>query len=375
MMNYVIKDFKTIINKMKYIDLWWYIRYTCNPYQNCEHQCIYCDARSERYHISEEFDQTIIVKNNVKEQLDRRLSKARTFLPDVVALGGVNDSYMPAEETYKNTKQVLEVLLKHQYPVSISTKSTLVLRDLELLNRIAEEAWCAIAFTITSADEEVSSFLEPRAASSEQRFLALEKIKQEYPKIQTAINLMPIVPFLEDTEENLEAILRTAHEVRVDNITFAGLTLRDQAAYFYQRIKQKYPALVEKFQALYQGQYIPQDKRYLLDLNEKVVRLCKKYSVPYRIKRRFIPSDFRRVNYLVAQHLADEAYERQLAGKYHQGYLWACNHIHNLSESLVTIAERGALETVQNVKGKIKEDVERLIKKYNKRKTLESYFG
>ena len=119
---------------------------------------------------------------------------------------------------------------------------------------------------------------------------------------------------------------------------------------------------------------MPKDKAYMLEINQKMVQLCKKYSVPYRIKRRYIPSDFRRVNYLVAQELADQAYERQIQGKYYNNHLWACNHIHNLTESITTIAARDELETIKNVKGKIKAEVEQLIKKYDKSKTLESYF-
>lgn len=376
MIKYNIKEFNTIINKMKYIDSWWYIRYTINPYQNCEHRCIYCDARSERYYLAGDFDQTIIVKKNVKEQLDRRLSKARTFMPDVTGLGGVNDAYMPqAEREFKNTRHILEVLLKHKYPVSISTKSILVLRDLDMYRKIAEATWCAIAFTITSTDEKVSSFLEPRAASSEERFLALERIKQEVPTIQTGVNFMPIVPFLEDTDENMEAIVQRAHEMKVDQITFAGMTLRDkQASYFFSKLKERYPDLVEKFQTLYQGNYVPKDKAYVATVSQKMVQLCKKYSVNYRIKRRWIPSDYRQVNYLVAQELADHAYELQLQGKYYNHYLWAANHINNLTQSITDLAQNGQLETIQNVKGKVKEEVKRLIKKHNKSKTLESYF-
>ncbi len=374
MVKYEIKEFKTIINKMKYIDTWWYVRYTINGYRGCEHSCCYCDARSERYQLDGDFGNTIVVKKNVKEQLDKRLTRARTFLPDIVAMGGVNDCYQPAERKFKNTRQILEVLLKHKYPVSISTKSILMLRDLDLFNKIAEDTWCALAFTITSVDEEISSFLEPRAASSEERFMALERIKEEYPAIQTGVNLLPIVPFLEDSEENLEGIVRSAREVKVDNITFGGLTLRDQASFFFQKIGEKYPDLVGKFHKLYQGGYVPKDKEYLLKINQKMVQLCNKYSVPYRIRRRFIPSDFRRVNYLVAQELADEAYERQLQGKYYNNHLWACNHIHNLTESIAAIARREELETIKNVKGKIRDEVERLIKKYDKEKTLESYF-
>ncbi len=359
---------------MKYIDSWWFIRYTINPYQNCEHGCIYCDARSERYNLSENFDQTIIVKRDVKEQLDQRLSKARRFLPDITAMGGVNDAYQPAERQFKNTRQILEVLMKHRYPVSISTKSILVLRDLDLYQQIAEDTWCSIAFTITSLDEEVSLFLEPRAASSEERFLALERIKEECPKIQTGINFMPIVPFIADSDENLEAMVRNAHKMKVDSITFAGLTLRDkQADFFFHKLKGKYPELVQKFHELYQGNYVPHDKEYMMNISQKMVQLCKKYAVRYRIKR-WIPADFRRVNYLVAQDLADHVYELQIQGKYYNHYLWACNHINNLKESIIMLAQRDELETIENVKGKLKEWVEQLIKKYSKLKSLEDYF-
>ncbi|MHA1359711.1 MAG: radical SAM protein [Candidatus Helarchaeota archaeon] len=375
MVYYECKEFKTIINKLKYIDTWFYVRYTINPYQGCEHACIYCDARSERYYLHPEFDQTIVIKNNVKEKLDRRLSRARSFLPDVTAMGGVNDAYQPAEKRFGNTRQILEILLKHRYPVSISTKSVLVLRDLDLFSKIAEITWCDLAFTITSIDEDVSSFLEPRAATSEERFSALEKIKEEYPSIQTGVNFMPIVPFLEDSDENMEAIVRNAHEVKVDYINFAGLTLRDQqATYFLQKLREKYPEIVKKFHRLYRGKYIPQDKDYILDISKKMLQFCKKYSVKYR-KKRWIPTDFRRVNYLVAQDLADKAYKLQILGKRgDKEWLWAANHINNLTQSIVVLAQKDELETIQNVKGKIKEEVERLIKKYDKSKTLESYF-
>ncbi|MHA1266031.1 MAG: radical SAM protein [Candidatus Helarchaeota archaeon] len=376
MVSYKLREFKTIINKLKYIDSWWYIRYTINPYQNCEHRCVYCDARSERYHLTEDFEQVIIVKQNVKEQLDLRLRRARTFLPDITAMGGVNDAYQPAEAKYKNTRQILEVLLKHRYPVSISTKSTLILRDLDLFQKIADKTWCELSFTITTLDEEISNFLEPRAASPEARFAALEQIKQDHPVIHTGVNFMPIIPFLTDSEENLEAIVRNAHERQVDRISFAGLTLRDrQAAYFLQKLKEKYPHFIEKIHQLYKGNYVPVDKEYLFRISKKMVHLCRKYSMSYRVKR-WIPSDFRRVNYLVAQDLADEAYNIQITkGRGYQHKLWAANHINNLKESIVDLALKGELERIPNVRGKLKEEIERLIKKYNKGKILKDYFS
>ncbi len=185
---------------------------------------------------------------------------------------------------------------------------------------------------------------------------------------------MPIVPFLTDSEENLEAIIRSIHAVKAD---FAGMTLRDQQAlYFFSKLKEKYPELVEKFQTLYQGNYVPKDKDYVATVSQKMVQLCKKYSVNYRIKQRWIPSDYRRVNYLVAQELADHAYELQLQGKIYNHYLWAANHINNLTQSITILAQNSQLETIQNVKGKIRELIERLIKKHSRsrERTLESFF-
>jgi len=376
MVVYVLKEFKTILNKLKYIDLWFYNRYTINGYQGCEHSCVYCDARSERYHIAGDFDQTVIVKKNVKDQLDRRLSKARTLI-DVTSFGGVNDSYQPAEEIYQNSRQILEVLAKYKYPVSVSTKATLILRDLELFNQVAMDTWACIAFTITSVDETVCAFLEPRASGAEERFLALETIKREYPAIQTGVNFMPIVPFLADSEENLEAMIRSIHEVKADFVLFAGLTMRDkQGEYYLSKVKEIYPELVEKYQELYKGNYVPTNEEYMNEVNRKVLDLCKKYSVKYRVKR-WIPADFRRVNYLIAQDLADYSYELQVQGKSKRTYnkwLWAAHYINNLQESITTLAQNEQLETIQNVRGAVKAEVERLIKKYDKSKTLESYF-
>ena len=126
MIKYVPKEFKTILNKYKFIDSWFWCRYSINPYNGCEFACTYCDSRSHKYHLQPEFDQFIYVKNNVGAMLDNRLRRARTLLPDVVAIGGTCDAYQPAEADYKNTRQCLEVLLKYHYPVIISTKSTRV---------------------------------------------------------------------------------------------------------------------------------------------------------------------------------------------------------------------------------------------------------
>ena len=175
---------------MKFIDSWFWCRYTLNPYNGCEFACTYCDSRSHKYHLYPEFDQEIYIKTNVGMMLDNRLRRARTILPDVVAIGGTCDSYQPAEREYKNTQTCLEVLLKHHYPVSLSTKSDLVLRDLELLSNISDDTWCTVGITITTVDEKLASFLEPNAPSPKTRLETLRQITTNAPNIQVGSQLL-----------------------------------------------------------------------------------------------------------------------------------------------------------------------------------------
>lgn len=169
-----------------------------NPYNGCELSCTYCDSRSHRYHLHPEFDQIIYVKNDMGPMLDLRLSRTRTLLLDVVAIGGSGDAYQPAEGRFQNTKQCLEVLLKHHYPVFISTKSDLVCRDADLLASIARDSWCMVAVTITTLVDDVADLMEPCASSPEDRLKAIGKIKRKRPEVQTGVNLIPVIPYLAD---------------------------------------------------------------------------------------------------------------------------------------------------------------------------------
>ncbi len=375
MVKYEYKDYKTIINKLKYTDSWFWCRYTLNPYQGCEHACIYCDSRSFRYFLHESFDQVIYIKTvlgkPIGKALDERLSRARTLLPDVVALGGTIDSYQPAEAEYGNTRQVLQVLLKHKYPVFVSTKSDLIQKDLDLFEKINEVSMSTIAFTITTFNEEVMRFLEPRAPSSENRIKCLEHIKKEHPKIQAGVNLIPVVPYLTDDDENLEEVVRRTKEAGADFLLFGGgMSMRDnQAIYFMKKLEEKYPDLVEKYDELFGGNYAPK-KTYLKKIHDKILQFCKKYSIKYRIER-FIPKDFRKLNYQIGQHLCDKSYNNQIQGKPYSNLLWAGLNISNLKESIQDVANRKELKKIKNVDDEIIEE----IKPYLKVKGLEDYFN
>jgi len=230
MVKFIEKDFKSILNVHKFIDNWFWCKYGINTYNGCQFACIYCDSRSEKYYLPEDFQNDIIVKMNVREMLDKKLSRARTLLPDIVALSGANDPYQPAEMKYENTRQCLEILEKHKYPVHISTKSRLVLRDLNLLEQIGKNSWCTISVTITTTKPKIARFLEQKAPSPKQRFAIVKTIKEKTKHVQTGILFIPIVPCLCDQDENLEAMVKSTKEAGGDYILFGGMTMRDRQA-------------------------------------------------------------------------------------------------------------------------------------------------
>ncbi|MFX0101324.1 MAG: radical SAM protein [Candidatus Hodarchaeota archaeon] len=364
MATYEEKQFKTIINKLKYIDGWFWCRYTVNPYSGCEHACVYCDARSQKYYLHPEFEEIIYVKKNAAEMLDSKLKRARTMLPDVVALGGVCDAYQPAEKIYLNTQKILKILLKHGYTAEISTKSNLVTRDGEILSQIARKTgWCTVMFTITTTDKEVFEFLEPGASTPGERFDAIRKMKRDFPDVQVGTNFMPIVPFLEDSDENIEGVIKKSKEAGADFVLFAaGMSMQDlQKDFFLKRLKKRYPGIYEDFIDLYEGKMHPKSE-WIRNMSLKAIQACEKHKIPHRMKR-YIPKDFRRVNYKVAEYLINKAYALEVQGKKHDRYQWAGLLIQNLNESLDDIAARNELQKIKNVDKQIETEIKPFLKK------------
>jgi len=362
MVKYIEKEFKSILNKLKFIDSWYWCRYTLNTYNGCQFGCIYCDSRSAKYHMPTDFENTIIVKKNAKELLDKRITKARKLLPDVVAISGANDPYQPAETKYLNTRQCLEVLAKNKYPVGIGTKSKLVIRDLDLLEKIGKVSWSSVSVTITTANPEIAEFLEPRAPTPQERFDVIKKIKKQTKHIQAGVSFIPIVPYLCDSDEHLEVMVKKTKESGADFILFgSGVTMRDlQANWFLKHLKERYPELIEKYEELYDfkynpvsydGKYNPKE-HYHKKINKKMLSLCEKYKLPYRMKR-FIPNDYRRMNYIIAEKLLNESFRLQILGKAWSKKHWAGMNIQNLKESLLAVAKRNELQKIRNVNDKI----------------------
>ncbi len=366
MPEFIPKTFKSIINKMKFIDPWFWNKYTLNPYNGCQFGCIYCDARSARYYMPEDFDNKIIIKQNVATMLDKRVSGARTFLPDVVALGGVTDPYQPAEKRFENTRSCLKILAKHRYPVHIITKSTLVLRDLELLEKIGRNAWCSVSITLPTTNEKAARFLDNHAPAPARRLDVIRQIKQRCKHIQTGVLLIPLVPFITDSNSDLTDIARKTQSVGADYLLFGGgMTMRDQQAlWFLQHLKQCLPDLLEKYEQLYSFKYTPEKyagryqptSGYLLPKHRKLFELCRESKLPFRIKR-FIPEDDRKLNYQVSERLFEEVFVAQMLGGNWYNLSWVAQNIQNLTEPLEAIIQRNELGKICNVRGAILEKI------------------
>ena len=359
------REFKSALNKLKYPDSWFWCRYTINPYSGCAHTCIYCDARSERYYLSQDFETEVIVKTNIDKKLDQRFKRSRTLLPDVIGPGGVCDAYQPIELEVENTLKILRVIEKYKYPVNIATKSKLITRDLDILNRIANDTWCTVGFSITTMNDDLALFLEPYSSSPKERLESLKKIKNKAPNVQVGTYFMPIVPFLEDNDENLESVIKKSKEAGADFILFApGLTLRDaQAEFFIKKLKtSEYSHVVKPLLNLYKGQMVP-PKDYVYKMHRTLLALCQKYKIAIREKR-WIPNDYRKWNYKVAELLLVKDYMDELSlGKSDKSFYWAGLNLNNLEESILNFYKRGELAKLKNFNSKVREFVEPYLKK------------
>lgn len=232
-----------------------------NIYRGCEHGCNYCYALYSHSYLEKEekssseekegsgFFRKIYVKTNIAEALEEQLG-ARSWKKELINIGGVCDSYQPAEAKYGLMREVLAVMIKHKNPVTISTKSDLILRDYDLLEELAELTQVNIAVTVTTMDEKLSSLLEPLASPPEKRFSVLRAFKDT--AATTGLHMMPILPFLTDSPENLEQILSHAAECKVDYALPSLLYLRGETrTHFFNFLYFNFPELLDPYRKLY----------------------------------------------------------------------------------------------------------------------------
>ncbi|MCB9234830.1 MAG: hypothetical protein H6581_24465 [Bacteroidia bacterium] len=360
MAEFTVQKYKTILNKRKSPDSWFWDRYSINPYNGCQFGCIYCDARSAHYHMPEDFEQKILVKEGIGCQLARQLGNARSLVQDVVALSGGTDPYQPAEHQFRNTRQCLEVLERFRMPVHLITKSKLVLEDADLLNRVAAASWASVSITLSTVNREMARFLDFQAPDPEIRLRTLKELKARAPQLQAGILMIPIVPFLGDSPEQLEATVAAAKAAGADYLLFGpGMTLRDtQAKWFLQQLKAKYPELIPKYEELYffrynekeySGSFAP-PLSYTAPLNAILVEICRRHQMPMRIPR-FIPKDYRQLNYQISEKLFNQAWLSQIQGKEWKNAFFAAQAIQELPVSLTRLKEESKVNSIKNLRG------------------------
>jgi DNA repair photolyase len=269
---------KTIITKNKSPESWFGHDYNMNIYKGCCHGCIYCDSRSECYRV-DNFDK-VRAKENAIYIIDRELkSKIKT---GVVGTGAMSDPYNPFEKDLKLTRTALELIYKHGFGAAIATKSDLVTRDIDVLKSINEHSPVCIKLTITTYADDLCRVIEPNVSPSAARFDTLAKLSEN--GLFCGVLLMPILPFINDTEENITSIIKAAAQAGAKFVyPWLGVTLRqNQRDYFYQQLDRNFPGLRSKYQTVFGERYEcrVQDAKRLYQVMSK---LCDSYGILYKM--------------------------------------------------------------------------------------------
>ena len=224
-----------------------------NIYRGCVHGCIYCDSRSRCYGFSHPFED-IEVKQNAPELLERALRAKRQR--GIIGTGSMSDPYLPCEEQLGLTRKCLEIILRYGFGAAVLTKSDRILRDIDLLDEINRSSKCVVQMTLTTYDDALCKILEPHVCNTKRRIQVLEQMGER--GIPTVVWLCPILPYLNDTEENLRAILDECVRIGVKGIVCfgMGLTLREGSReYFYAALDRHFPGLKSRYIRQYGNAY------------------------------------------------------------------------------------------------------------------------
>ena len=271
-----------------------------NIYRGCSHGCIYCDSRSKCYQFTHVFED-IEVKQNAPELLDQALRSKRQ--KGMIGTGSMSDPYMHCEAELGLTRKCLEIILRHGFGAAIQTKSDRILRDLDLLEEINRNAKCVVQMTLTTWDSPLCRIIEPNVCDTRRRIEVLEEMRKR--EIPTIVWLTPILPFINDTEENIRPILEACVQVRVKGIICfdMGLTLREgDREYYYAALDRHFPGLKERYIRTYGNAYeLPSPN------HERLMKLfedfCRAHSMLYRPEECFsymsaFPEKFQQISFL-----------------------------------------------------------------------------
>ena len=255
-----------------------------NLYRGCTHGCIYCDSRSKCYNMDHDFED-IEIKSNAIELLEDTLKRKRKKC--MIGTGSMSDSYIHLEEKLMHTRKCLELIEKYGFGLSIQTKSDRILRDLDLLKRINEKTKCVVQITLTTYDEDLCKILEPNVCTTYRRFEVLKIMRDN--GIPTVVWLDPILPFINDTEENLLGILNYCIEAKVHGILCfgMGLTLREgNREYFYKKLDEYFPGLKDKYHKKFGYSYeVYSDNNN--ELMKMFTKICIENNIEYNVNKVF----------------------------------------------------------------------------------------
>lgn len=278
---------KSILSPNPHGEKWFGVDYNMNLYRGCSHGCIYCDSRSSCYRVFE-FDRVRGKKDSI-EILERELYSKRK--KGIVGMGAMSDPYNPREKKYGLTREALKLIDKYGYGVAIASKSSLIKRDIDILSSISKHSPVIIKISITASSDELSKLIEPNVSLTSERFNILKEMDRN--NIYTGLLMMPILPFIGDSEENILNIINLTKKNKGKYIyPYFGVTLRgNQRNWFYNKLDKNFPGIKEKYIENFGDSYscnsLNQDSLYKIFKNK-----CEELDISYRMKD--IISDYKK---------------------------------------------------------------------------------
>lgn len=262
---------KSVLNKLKTQDDWFLVKYTVNPFIGCAFNCIYCYIHGSKY--GGEDTSTLQIKTNAPAVLYRQLkNRARKRDYGFVGLGSSTDPYPPIEKDLKITRELLKIIYRFKFPVNVTSKSSLFLRDIDLLRKIDQKAilpenlknklkhGVIVSFSFSTVDPYLAGIFEPGASTVEVRLETMKKFKQE--GFLVGANLMPLLPFLSDSEEDLDKMIGKMKEYGAEFVLVGGLTLFgdkpvDCKVRYYNALEEHFPDLIRPTKELFGNSFAP----------------------------------------------------------------------------------------------------------------------
>lgn len=287
---------KSILNKTKRRDPWFLDDYTINAYSGCSFNCLYCYIRGSKYGIH--MEEKLAIKENALELLDKQLfNRAKKGQYGIIVMSSATDPYLHFESEYRLTRQMLELILKYRFPVHIITKSDLVVRDIDLLQQINENAIlpvdltgkllhkALVTFSFSTVDDAIASIFEPGATPPSIRVETMRNIAAT--GLYTGVSMMPLLPYISDTAAHLDLMFKTFKEAAARYVFPATITLfgngtADSKTLVLRAIEKHYPHLLDRYHQLFaDATQLP--AYYNNAFNAKASELCNKYDIPNRI--------------------------------------------------------------------------------------------